>query len=100
MTGIGQHRTDPPLAEPTNLGHNIRRNVPSYQWPHCSIPSAGALGAISLGIPHQNSTYMELQLCDHSSTQYDYIYESHIAYSHIGPLGLAVAVSFCPHREV
>ena len=37
MTGIGQHRTDPPLAKPTNLGLNIRRNVPSYQRPHCSI---------------------------------------------------------------
>ena len=59
-----------------------------------SIPSSGRLGSISLGIPHQNSRYLELQLYDHFNTQYNYIYESHIAYSHTDLLGLANVVFF------
>ncbi len=48
-----------------------------------SIPRIGAFRVKCLGIPHQKSTYMILLLNAPFNKQYNYIYESQIAYSQI-----------------
>ena len=66
--------------------------MPAATGPVLAIPSAGDLGSLSLGIPHQKSIYMVLLPNAPSSTQYDYIYEYYIVYSHVHSFELALIV--------
>ena len=49
------------------------------------IPSAGAWGPLFLGIPHQISIYLELQLDALSNSLYSYKYKFHIVYNQEDP---------------
>ena len=51
--------------------------------PIMTIPSAGDLGSIFLGIPHQKSIYMVLLSNALPNKQYDYKLLFHIVYSRI-----------------